>query len=110
MMVDMVARIVFQKSTIAYELENTANHTQTDLLFAEIKRLLSEKRFCDAEDRLLYEMDANNRKHLELALDFYQRLNQYSDAELEQQNFPRQEITDGIKAVLDRFQLTNLIA
>jgi hypothetical protein len=110
MMVDMVARIVFQKSTIAYELENTANPTQTDLLFAEINRLLSEKRFCEAEDRLLDLIDCHNRKHLELALDFYQKLNQFSDVELEQQNFPRQEINDGIRAVLDLFQLSNLIS
>lgn len=109
MMVDMVARIVFQKSTIAYELENTANPTQTDLLFAEINRLLTEKRFCEAEDRLLDQIDCLNRKHLELAMDFYQKLNVFSDAELEQQNFQRAEITDGIKTVLDLFQLSNVI-
>ncbi|HWQ96851.1 MAG TPA: DUF6483 family protein [Clostridia bacterium] len=110
MMVDLVARLVFQKSAIAYEIENTANPSPTDLLFAELNRLIAEQRFNAAEDHLLDHIDPHNRKHLELALDFYQKLNQFSDEELEQNDFPRQEITDGIKAVLELFQLSNLIA
>ena len=107
MMVDMVARLVFQKSAIAYEIENAANPSPTDLLFAELNRLIAEQRFNAAEDFLLDHIDPHNRKHLELALDFYQKLNQFSDEELERQDFPRQEITDGIKSVLELFQLSN---
>jgi hypothetical protein len=110
MMVDLVARLVFQKSAIAYEIENTANPSPTDLLFTQLNRLIAEKQFNAAEDHLLDHIDPHNRKHLELALDFYQKLNQFSDEELEQNDFPRREINDGIKAVLELFQLSNLIA
>jgi hypothetical protein len=92
------------------QLENTANPSPTDLLFAELNRLIAEQHFNEAEDFLLDHIDPQNRKHLELALDFYQKLNRFTDEELERQNFPRQEITDGIKEVLDLYQLSNLIA
>lgn len=108
MIVDMVARIVFHKGAISYEIENAANPSQTDLLYSELIRLIDQRKLGEAEDRLMEQIDVNDRKHLELALDFYQKLNRLSDNELEQSGFPRSEISDGLNTILKLFELGNL--
>ena len=42
-------------------------------------------------------------------MDFYQKINRLSDEELEQNNFPRQEILDGVNAIIEKFGLNDLV-
>ena len=105
---DMIARVVFGTSAIAYACENEASPTQTDQLFLEMDMLLSQKRIGKAEDRLFEELDVGNPKHLELAMDFYQKINRLSDEELEKCNFPREEILDGVNSIVEKFGLTGI--
>lgn len=106
---DMIARAVFGTSTIAYAFENEASPTKTDELFRTLDMLISQKRIGEAEDCLLDSIKAGNRKHLELAMDFYQKINRLSDEELERANFPRQEIMDGVNYLIEKFGLADLI-
>ena len=39
---DLIARVVFQKSTIAYEIETTANLMQIDMLLVELNCLIAK--------------------------------------------------------------------
>jgi hypothetical protein len=109
MIADMIAHAVFGTSAIAYMSENEAAPTETDQLYLKLDMLISQKRIGEAEDCLLDSIEAGNRKHLELAMDFYQKINRLSDEELEQANFPRQEILDGVNYIIKKFGLTDLV-
>lgn len=39
---DLIARVVFQKSTIAYEIETAANLMQIDMLLVELNCLIAK--------------------------------------------------------------------
>ena len=106
---EMISMAVFHKSTIAYENENVVSPTQTDQLYSRLDSLNAQKKLNEAEDALYDELDTNNPRHLELALDFYQKLNRFSDEELEECNFPREEIMDGMNTVIERFGLSDLV-
>lgn len=106
---EMISMAVFHKSTIAYESENVVSPTRTDQLFSKLDMLVADRKIGEAEDALYDEIDQDNPKHLELALDFYQKLNRLSDEELEASNFPRQEILDGVNTVIELFGLTDLV-
>ncbi len=101
MLVQFVARIVFKKDAVSYEIEDEEHLTDTDELYKKIRALLGKKKICEAED-LLFDNYAEGKEYLTLALDFYQTLSKMSDDELEQHNFSRQEIYDGLKEIVSR--------
>ena len=101
MLVQFVARIVFKKDTVSYEIEDEEHLTDTDELYKKIRALLGKGKICEAED-LLFDNYAEGKEYLTLALDFYQTLSKMSDDELEQHDFSRQEIYDGLKDVVSR--------
>ena len=89
--------------------ENEAAPTETDQLYLKLDMLIAQKRIGEAEDCLLDSIEAGNKKHLELAMDFYQKLNRLSDEELAEANFPRQEIMDGVNFIIEKFGLNDLV-
>ena len=109
MIADMIAHAVFGTSAIAYMSENEVAPTETDQLYRKLDMLIAQKRIGEAEDCLLESIEAGNKKHLELAIDFYQKVNRLSDEELAEANFPRQEIMDGVNYIIEKFGLTDLV-
>ena len=107
MLVQFIARIVFQKDTVSYEIEDESRLTDTDELYQRLQALLKEGNICEAED-LLFDNRADSDAYLALALDFYQTVAKMSDEELERHNFSRQEIYDGIKETVVRYNGTLL--
>jgi hypothetical protein len=103
MLVQFAARVIFHKDAVEYDVQDESNLTNTDDLYLKIQKLLKEGKICEAED-LLFENQNNTEEFLTLALDFYQKLSKMSDEELEQHNFSRQEIYDGLKEILFRFK------
>lgn len=101
MLVQFVARVVFKKDTVSYDIEDEAHLTDTDELYKKLQTLLKEGKICEAED-LLFENRSDSDQYLALALHFYQTLSKMSDDELEQHNFSRQEVYDGLKEVIMR--------
>ena len=65
----------------------------------QTEQLLDEKDICAAENYLFEKAEqfSGNPVFLKTALDFYSQVNKISDEELEQHNFSRGEIYDGIK-------------
>lgn len=101
MLVQFVARVVFKKDTVSYDIEDEDHLTDTDELYQKIQALLKEGKICEAED-LLFDNYTDSKEYLTLALDFYQTISKMTDDELEQHNFSRQEIYDGLKEVVTR--------
>jgi hypothetical protein len=103
MMVQLVARIVWKKDTVAYEIGDSANLTQTDYLYKDLRALIDKREICAAENLLFENIDEQNQDFLLLATDFYQRLNELDDDELEAANFSRDEIKTGLSDIMAKF-------
>ena len=69
----------------------------------ETLRELIESGKVEAENRLLGELNVYDRRDLELALYFYAYLNEKDSDFLEEHNFSRREIAEGIRMVCSLF-------
>ena len=107
--VRFLANVLFHKDAIKYRIEDESNLSETDILYNKMKQLVENREICKAEDLLYERIDTENNSNIELAIDFYQRVNLLSDIELEKCNFSRQEIYDGIKYVAKMFGVDNFL-
>ena len=100
MMAKFVANVVFGKkeSEVQYEIvgniHETDSLTPTDLLHLELMKMIKEGRYGEVED-MLFDNIVYSDKYIELATDFYQRLNDLSNEQLETGGFSRDEVYDG---------------
>ncbi len=102
-MVRMIAKIVFKKESVTYELNDETNQEGTDLLYKELLGLLASLKINEAENLLFERMESDDIKYLTIAIDFYSRLNELSDEELDKGKFTREEIKDGLGDALKAF-------
>lgn len=109
-MVTAVAKLVFGKKTGEYEIEDVNQYTQTDQLYLDLVTLVLQGQINEAENRLFDALDPESPQMLSVALDFYNRLNQFSDEQLEQKDFSREEIQQGLRQVLKIYGLEGLNA
>jgi len=100
---DTIAALIFRKAEISYEIQDEANHTETDILFLRLNKMIDDGNINGAEDMLFDELNPNDTNYLLLAVDFYQRLNSKSDDELENCGFSRDEVEDGFSEIIDRY-------
>lgn len=105
-MIQLIARFFFKKDIIKYEIIDETNITQTDLLHKELVGLLNSLRINEAENLLFERIRTNDLNYLAVALDFYRRLNELSDEQLEEANFSRDEIKGGLEEISKMFGLT----
>lgn len=98
-MVRFIAKVLFGKELFKYEIVNEGNLSQTDMMYANIMALVSQRKLCEAEDLLYESVESGNVDHARIALDFYETINALSDDELEISNFSREEIKDGLKQI-----------
>jgi len=101
MTIHLIVKLALKKDFLQYEVQDEANLSQTDLLYRRLGKLLDEHKICDAEDLLFSNFD-NSREYLTLAIDFYNRLNGFSDDALENNNFSREEIYEGLNEIIRR--------
>ena len=96
-----VVKIVFNKDNIGYTNESSDMLSQTDQLHLQLHRLIKERKICQAED-LLYDNIQFTDKFVELATDFYTKLNELSDQELKDADFSRDEVFEGYVDILTK--------
>jgi hypothetical protein len=118
-----LAKLIFDKDTPEYIVLNEDGYSETDLLLSELIKLIDGKKINEAENKLFEyirgEVELNEanpdmreeRKYLEIAIDFYTRLNNLSDKYLEECKFERGEIDEGIRetAEIYNFDIINKI-
>ena len=102
-----IAYLVFQKDSTDYVPGGTAEDAALD----ELHRRLLEK--VNAGDiggggSALAESNPGDRRYLELAVDFYARLNDLTDAQLEAAGFGRDELEEGLRDMAGRFGVSLL--
>ncbi|MFA5522842.1 MAG: DUF6483 family protein [Tissierellales bacterium] len=104
-MIQLIARYFFKKDTIEYEIVDETNITQTDLLHKELVGLLNSLRINEAENLLFERIIPKDLNYLAVALDFYRRLSELSDEQLDDANFSRDEIKRGLGEISKMFGL-----
>lgn len=108
MTVQFVAKLVFHKNDIEYEIPDPQQLSGSDRLSLELRELVASGKIGQAEDLLFERMDTGDKRFLELALDFYKRLNDLDDEKLEAGGFTREEINEGLGDVLAAFGVPNI--
>src|SRR5512138_1963104 len=103
MLAQFIARTVFHKDYIEYEIVDETNLSPSDLLYKKLASLIRGGKICEAEDLLFENLDTKNLEYLRLAVDFYQTVNDLSEAELEAYNFSRQEVREGLEEIMEKF-------
>lgn len=101
-LVKFIARVFLNKNEIKYKLP-VENYSETDYLHKQLFSMIAEGKINEAENLLFEKLDINNKQYLELALDFYNRLNYLDDEFLEENNFTRLEIEEGLKSIAKEF-------
>ena len=91
--------MIFHKRAVRYELSSSEMLSETDELHLKLDGLIREGKLCEAED-LLFDNLMFTDRYIELAVDFYTRLNQLTDQELENGGFTRDEVYDGYVEIL----------
>lgn len=93
-----LALLLFGKQTTVYELPAGQEETGADELHRRLLALLEQGQVNQAEDLLFESLDSGERRYLEVAIDFYTRLNEWGDDALEQAGFSREEVEQGLRA------------
>lgn len=104
-----LAKTFLNKDTVVYEPPIEEEYMETDYIHKELLTLLRQGKINEAENLLYEELDAGSIKYMELALDFYERLNNFDDEFLEKSNFSREEIDEGLKEIAQKFGIPNFL-
>ena len=110
MIAQMLAKLLFGKETTDYIIEDENDLNGTDLLYKAISELLASGDICGAEDLLFEALENGGKENLEVAIDFYAKLNKMTDAQLQAGNFSREEAEDGLRNAAALFGLENLLS
>ena len=81
---------------------------ETDKLFCEIVSKAEQGDINDAENLLLTQMEPEDDTYLALALTFYLRLNAMDTDFLDDHDYSREEILEGVKSLAEEWGVTGL--
>ncbi|MGN0453543.1 MAG: DUF6483 family protein [Ruminococcus sp.] len=101
-LINFLAKVLFKKDSAQFHniKDENGNITDTGQLYLKLHDLTDNGQINDAEDLLFSEIEKEQRlDYLELAVDFYNYLNEKDDDFLEEYDFSRQEIFDGMKDI-----------
>lgn len=79
--------------------------SRTNLLYQRLRALAAHGMICEAENLLFAALEDADPEVPDAAVQFYTDINQLSDAELEEKNFTRNEIMDGLKYICRHYGL-----
>lgn len=101
-MARFIAGLIFKKDTTDYEFRRNEKGELTELsnFCLDLHLMIKNGDINEAEDMLFEKIEKNqNAELLEIAVDFYGRLNNLSDDFLDEHDFSRQEISQGMTDV-----------
>lgn len=96
-----IVMLVFHKEDTAYV--PTGDEGAADALHGALLERLAAGDLGGGEDLLFEAAEVGGLECLEAGVDFYARLNQLSDVQLEAAGFEREEIQEGLRDLSERF-------
>lgn len=106
-MVRMLIRLVFGKDIDRNDEE--AVPLEVMERYRKLTAMADDGDINEAENLLLDGLDQGRRAYFELALMFYEKLNGKTDEFLEEHDYSREEVLDGIKYVVDYYGYGSLM-
>ena len=106
-LVRMLIRLVFNKDIDRDEEE--AVPLEVLEKYKKLISMIDDGQINEAENLLLDGLEPDSRAYFELTLMFYEKLNGKTDEFLEEHDYSREEITDGIKYVVDFYGYGSLM-
>ena len=106
-LVRMLIRLVFNKDIDRDEEE--AVPLEVLEKYKKLISMIDDGQINEAENLLLDGLEADSRAYFELALMFYEKMNGKTDEFLEEHDYSREEVTDGIKYVVDFYGYGSLM-
>ena len=106
-LVRMLIRLVFSK-----DIDRDDEEAVPLEVMEKYKKLISmidDGQINEAENLLLDGLKPDSRAYFELALMFYEKMNGKTDEVLEEHDYSREEVTDGIKYVVDFYGYGSLM-
>ena len=104
MLTEAIASLIFNRETaIRYEVRDEIRQAETDVLHLQLRTLLNENKINEAENLLFDMIDPLKTNHLIIAVDFYEKVNKLSDAELKEYDYSKEEVLDGLNRVKELF-------
>ncbi len=94
--VEMAASLLLGKDFTPYRIQDVDHMTTADLLHQRLLTMLDEQDANGAEDLLFESVNPDDMAIYEVGLDFYNRLNEMDERELDRQDFSQEEIRDGL--------------
>lgn len=98
-----LALLIFGKKDIRYEIPEEKERTEEDNLYARLLQMADRGEINEAENILLTEFPKESSKYVIMAADFYQHIAEYSDEFLEEHNYSRDEILEGMESIAQEY-------
>ncbi len=106
-LVRTLIRLVFRKEI--YKDEEKTVPLEVLEQYKKLTAMIDDGQINEAENLLLDGMEADSRAYFELTLLFYEKLNAKTDEFLEEHDYSREEVLDGIKYVVDFYGYGSLM-
>lgn len=104
-MVRMVLKLLFGIDT---DNDNLELNDEADEVHQKLMKMVSDGQINEAEN-WVYELTENgDMEYLEVAILFYDKLNNLGNKTLSEMDYSREEVAEGLKALLDRYGYAGL--
>lgn len=99
----MTAIIAFGAFKERYKQPKFEENSAEDSLYIKLINMIDDGKICEAENVLLDKIQNPDMEGFHLALDIYSYMNEKNDTFLDENNFTRSEIEEGVKYVIRKF-------
>ena len=94
-LINISSKVLLSEDTVNYE-PNEERDEEINELYRRVIQYIKDGEIGRAEDEVYDAYNPGSDDYTELAIDFYRRLNELEDEELEEADFEREEVRDGL--------------
>ena len=94
-LINISSKVLLSEDTVNYE-PNEERDEEINELYRRVVQYIKDGEIGRAEDEVYDAYNPSSDDYTELAIDFYRRLNELEDEELEEADFEREEVRDGL--------------
>ena len=98
----LIGILLNKKTTVEYDMPVNRQQTSGEDYLARLISLADAGRICEAENELSDILESGSDVACQIALMFYEHLNEFTDSFLEEHGFSREEIRQGVLDVAKR--------
>lgn len=108
-MMQVLAKLIFHKKEEPEVAEPTLTSSGDSETAIDLFALADSGQINEAENLLYEHLNTSDLSQLKLAFAFYEHLNEYQNDFLEEHNYSREEILEGIKNIAAEFGVSGLV-